>query len=233
MTKRIVMAADYVIRHHLGKEVSRTEMLKTLEISKNMGLVLNSDNTRRGIRFICQCCKCCCAMLQGVSKFGYANTLITSSFIAEIDQETCVGCGKCAKACPIEAIKMTPVSDATKPKKKKKPEIETDICLGCGVCALSCKTKARELTKRKQRVIHPETTFERVILQPLDKGTLENQIFDNPNAISHKALRGIVGGLLRLAPVKQALMSDTLRSTFLSAMKAGVTLQGKGWLTKI
>jgi len=30
-----------------------------------------------------------------------------------------------------------------------------------------------------------------------------------------------VGGFLRLPPVKKALMSDTLRSRFLSAMAAG------------
>jgi len=34
-------------------------------------------------------------------------------------------------------------------------------------------------------------------------------------------MRGIVGGFLRLPPVKRALMSDTLRSRFLSAMAAG------------
>jgi hypothetical protein len=88
------IAADYIIRHNLGREISKEEMLETLELSKEHGLVLNADNVRHRIRFICQCCKCCCATLQGISKFGYPNTVVTSSFIAEIDEESCTGCGK-------------------------------------------------------------------------------------------------------------------------------------------
>jgi hypothetical protein len=80
--------------------------------------------------------------------------------------------------------------------------------------------------KREQHVIHPETTFERVILQCLERGTLQNQLFDDPGRISHKAMRGIVGGFLRLPPVKKALMSDTLRSRFLSTMAAGAAAKG-------
>jgi len=79
-------------------------------------------------------------------------------------------------------------------------------------------------------VIHPETTFERVMLRSLERGTLQNQSFDNPQSFSHKFMRGFVGGFLNLSPVKRALMSDTLRSRFLDAMKKGVEKQGKGWL---
>jgi hypothetical protein len=41
-------------------------------------------------------------------------------------------------------------------------------------------------------------------------------------------MRGIVGGFLRLTPVKKALMSDALRSRFLSAIAAGAVRSGKG-----
>jgi hypothetical protein len=42
-----------------------------------------------------------------------------------------------------------------------------------------------------------------------------------------------VGGFLRLPPVKKALMSDTLRSSFLASMRKGTEKQGKGWLLEI
>ena len=77
-------------------------------------------------------------------------------------------------------------------------------------------------------MIHPETTFERIILQCLERGTLQYQLFDDPGRLSHKAMRGIVGGFLRLTPVKKALMSDALRSRFLSAIAAGAARSGKG-----
>jgi ferredoxin len=118
-------------------------------------------------------------------------------------------------------------------KRKGDARVDTSICIGCGVCALKCPTKACRLAKRKQRVIHPETTFERLMLQCLERGTLHNQIFADPQSINEKFMRAFVGGFLRLPPVKKALLSDKLRSKFLAAMKEGVKKQGKEWVLEV
>lgn len=225
-------AADFTIRNNIAQEVSKTEMLENLQRSKELGLVLNADNVKRNITFMCHCCKCCCHALLGISKFGYPNTVVTSSFIAENDEDMCKGCGKCAEACPINAIKMVPIDDP-KSKKEKRPLTDTSICIGCGVCALQCKTRALRLVKRGKRVIHPETTFERIMLQCLERGTLQNQLFDNPQSITQKFMRGFIGGFLKLTPVKKALMSDMLRSRFLNSMKKGVLKQGRSWIAEL
>ncbi len=224
--------ADYIIRHNLGKEISRSEMREHFIRSKDLGLVLNADNVKKNLAFVCHCCKCCCNPLLGIRVSGYPHSLVTSNYIAEIDSTTCVGCGKCAKACPIEAIEMVPIAKG-QGKGKQLARVDSSICLGCGVCALPCKFDACRLNKRGQRVIHPETTFERVMLQCLERGTLQNQIFDNPQSLGHKFMRGFVGGFLNLSPVKRALMSDAMRSRFLNAMKKGVEKQGKGWLAEM
>jgi Na+-translocating ferredoxin:NAD+ oxidoreductase RNF subunit RnfB len=214
--------ADYLIRNKLAREISKTEMLEHLARSRESGLVLSADNVKKNISAICSCCGCCCNVLLGISKLGYNGILVTSNFIAHTDTASCIGCGKCAKACPIDAIQMSPVDDPGA-KIKKKANVDGKICLGCGVCVLQCtKTESLKLVKREKRVLHPESTFERVILQCLEKGTLQNQLFDNPRSITHGVMRGIVGGFLQLPPVKKALMSDALRSTFLNALISGV-----------
>ena len=223
-------SVDFMVRHNFAKSVSKTQMLENIARSKEMGLVFSCDNVKNNVSFLCQCCGCCCNMLLGISKFGYPNTIVTSDFEANINSDTCEGCAKCAKACPIGAIEMISSENPEK-QNKKVASINKSICIGCGVCSLKCsKTGSLKLIRRKKRVFYPETTFERIILQCLERGTLQHQIFQNPEKISQKIMKGIVGGFLRLQPVKKALMSEKLRSSFLEALKKETTRQNKHYL---
>jgi ferredoxin len=150
-----------------------------------------------------------------------------------VNEQECQGCGKCAKACPIAAIAMREQQARPEQKQHMSPVVDRNICLGCGVCALNCKTGALHLMHREQKVIHPATTFERIMMQALERGTLQNQIFDNPGAITHQTMRAILGAFLQLDPVKKALMSDMLRSTFLATMRLGARVQGRSWLLEL
>lgn len=226
------IGADYLIRNNLAREVSQTELLENMARSKEMGLVFNADNIKNNIMYLCQCCGCCCNALAGINKFGIAGTVVTSRYIAEIDTDLCKGCGKCAKACPIHAIEMID-NENMKSKKKKSPVVDKSFCLGCGVCSLKCTKDAMKLVKREKRVILPENVFEKVILQCLERGTLQYQLFDNQKSITHKFMRGFLGGFLRLSPVRKTLMSDIFRSSFLKFIETGAKLQGRGWMTKI
>lgn len=132
----------------------------------------------------------------------------TTNYIPEVSKEKCISCGKCAKVCPILAIKM----------EDKNAVIDTDICLGCGVCAGNCPTKAIELKRRAVQIITPVNSTHRFVLQAIEKGTLQNLIFDNHAFANHRAMAAVFGTILKLPPVKQMLASRQMKSIYLDKL---------------
>lgn len=204
---------DFLVRHGMAKQVSKEAMRENLARSRELGLVLCADNVQKQVSFICHCCGCCCNVLLGITRFGFPNTVVTSNYIARIDEQECQQCETCVESCPVGAIKADGNGGS--------PAVNEKLCLGCGVCALSCATDSLKLVPREKRVFYPMDTFEKVILQSLEQGTLQNLIFSRTQNITHSFMRGLVGGFLKLPPVKRSLMSDTFRSRFLSAMRKG------------
>lgn len=58
----------------------------------------------------------------------------TAIGLATVDADLCVGCGKCARSCPKETIKMIKPEG----RKRRLAMVDHSSCIGCGVCQNIC-----------------------------------------------------------------------------------------------
>ena len=96
--------------------------------------------------------------------------------------------------------------------------VDKDICLGCGVCVRNCPVSAIRLEKRPVQIITPVNSTHRFVLQAIEKGTLQNLIFDNEAFANHRALAAVFGTILKLPPIKQAMASRQFKSIYLDKL---------------
>lgn len=195
--------------------ISKEEAKEVLELSYESNLVQIGENVREHPAFICNCCGCCCEALQAARRFSPMQPVATTNYIPEVSLEKCVACGKCAKVCPILAIAMEEDKEGDK---KKHPVIDKEICLGCGVCARNCPTKAIELQRRPIQIITPVNSTHRFVVQAIEKGTLQNLVFDNQAFANHRAMAAVFSTILKLPPIKQALASKQFKSVYLDKL---------------
>lgn len=208
-------SADMLIKKGMAEQIGAGDALKILEQCKDYGLAQLADNVQKNVGFICNCCGCCCGMFQAMKTYSIHNAIVTSNWLAEIDENTCKGCGACAKACPAEAISI-------KIDGNQRTAVRDEaLCLGCGVCYRACKFNAIAMKPRPQRVLAPETTFDKYIAMALERGKLANLIFDDPSRLSHRALGRVAAFIEKSAPVKALMAVKPVRSAFLSTLAAG------------
>jgi ferredoxin len=99
-----------------------------------------------------------------------------------------------------------------------KAKLDADQCIGCGVCLRGCKENALHLKPREKRVITPVNSVHRVVLMAIERGKLQNLIFDNQVQLNHRAMAAVLGAILKLPPAKQILASQQFRSRYLLAL---------------
>jgi len=202
--------AASLIKNGYARELSVDETMEKLHLAYEHNLVQFGENVREDVAFICNCCGCCCEALRAHKKFGLLNPVHTTNFLAEVKEESCTGCGRCERMCPVDAISMI-----TKGEGKKIAKIAEGECLGCGVCVKNCNFKAMGLKEREIRVLTPANTVHRTVLMAIERGKLQNLIFDNQALKSHRAMAAILSAILKLPPAKQLLASKQLKSKYL------------------
>jgi len=137
----------YMVDQGMARKISKKETLAILRKANEEGLVHGSENLN-GLNYvntICNCCGCCCAFVNAEKRGLHAYA--SSSYIAKVATDLCVGCGICETRCPVGAIRTV---------KKETALIDEAVCLGCGVCTPTCAKKAIHLVKRDKVEIPPD-----------------------------------------------------------------------------
>jgi heterodisulfide reductase subunit A-like polyferredoxin len=68
---------------------------------------------------------------------GAAPIHTMSSYLAQVDEDLCIGCGTCVEKCPMETIDLD----------NSIAHVNEDKCIGCGVCAHLCPEDAINLER--------------------------------------------------------------------------------------
>jgi heterodisulfide reductase subunit A len=58
------------------------------------------------------------------------------NIVAEVNELTCRGCGRCVENCPFEAVVLVEKGD------KKIAQVNEMVCEGCGICSVVCCNKS-------------------------------------------------------------------------------------------
>jgi ferredoxin len=170
----------------MGRKISREETLEILKKAADEGLVHGISNTKTGMDTICNCCSCCCLMLEPVKMPELTpGKHQRSNYLVVRDEETCKVCGLCEKRCPVDAIYLKDKEYAPKPKegKKLKPKdrmevvYNPDACIGCGVCVHKCPTESLTLVRRTEEEDIPESMSDLGRRMLMERGRDLSRIF--------------------------------------------------------
>ncbi len=137
-------AKHFIDRGH-AKEITKEEAKKLLKQFGQMGLVHTTENFKVGSHsLICSCCRCCCNLLGGITRWDNPRAVAAANFLANVvEPEKCIQCNLCADNCAFEAIKISNSS----------PIIDNDKCMGCGVCVGNCPEGVLKLKKIEREEI--------------------------------------------------------------------------------
>lgn len=138
----------FVVEQGMGREISREEAIRILEDADKEGLVHAIENLDGYLSMICNCCACCCVFLQ-TQKLLDLKMISSSSYVAGVDRESCIGCGTCEERCPMDAVALG---------EDEKAGVDPGRCIGCGVCVPTCPSTAVSLELRETVTPPPDVS---------------------------------------------------------------------------
>jgi len=127
-----------------SRSITQLEALTILEEEDQRGHVHHAFFKEAMLgRFyaICNCCSCCCGAIQA-HQHG-TPMLASSGYVAEVDEDECIGCSVCVESCQFDALSVV---DGVN-------NVEINKCMGCGICITKCELSAISLRREPSKGI--------------------------------------------------------------------------------
>jgi len=137
---------DFIIEHHPNSSrcITQAQALELLEAEHKRGHLHSAwfkDACLDRFYAICNCCRGCCGGIETMVKYG-APTMVSSGYVAKVDESLCTACGTCEDICLFGAIHMN-----------EKAVVKWETCMGCGVCQGQRPGEAISLVRDKRKGI--------------------------------------------------------------------------------
>jgi len=146
------MGVDYNHRNGVGRVIDLKETLDIIKRADEAGLVLQPSNTKDAL-FICCCCGCCCQVLKSYKRNPKPVSMVSTSFIAAHNVETCSSCGVCVERCQMDALTLA--ADTI--------TLDLDRCIGCGLCVSTCPTGSISLVRKAEQPAVPKDIVQNLV----------------------------------------------------------------------
>jgi len=125
--------------------ITKQEAKEICEKSRRAGMIQCIDrhmyvNNSENYFVICNCCKESCIPIIAYRIFKeepYA--FFPSKYVAAVDSERCVSCGRCVTTCPFDERRLD----------ESKGVVAVGDCQGCGLCVDVCQNGACGMTPRE------------------------------------------------------------------------------------
>lgn len=132
--------ADKKVAQGVARPVTLEEAAEILELANQHGLIhLTIYNPEQHVYALCSCCSCCCHDIAFMKKYGRPDLVAHADYVASVDKDTCVHCGKCAERCVFGAQE----------KREGGVFFDPDRCYGCGLCVSTCPSDSIRMVLRK------------------------------------------------------------------------------------
>jgi hypothetical protein len=220
-------AAEALIRADLAERVTNAEGLTILAEAKAAGLAQTADNVQRDVGYICNCCGCCCGMMQAIRSAGLHDAIVPSNWVADADLSECRGClHGCVDACPAEAIAR--VDSHGQGRRKYWAVVDPIGASAAGCASTPAASRSAGWCRGRERSYTPETTLDRMIAMAVERGKLGDLLLDTLDGAGPAAVARLLQHLERSSVGTALRAVEPLRSVFLRGLLAVVHTGGHG-----